>query len=204
MGRTFPHHMQESLRDLLSKRKRTSIGGKQLKHSAVLIPLFTKKGAYHLVFIRRGQEVEDHRGEISFPGGLCEKGDGGPDETALREAFEEIGIHPHDVEVLGILDDIKTVSTRYRVTPVVGVIPFPYPFTINTAEVDELVSIPLAHLLDEENGGEASITRDGVTYTGYVYRYQDYVIWGATARILKNFFAVWTDLNRYRTGSFQS
>ncbi len=204
MDRGPSNHLDEKLRKFLSQRKREIITDKRLTHSAVLIPLFIKDGEYHIVFIRRSQQVEDHKGEISFPGGLCEKRDDGQEKTALREAFEEIGIHSHDVEVLGILDDIRTVSTRYRVTPVVGIIPYPYSFIINTREVDEAMDIPLMHLLSEGNGGEESITRDGITYTGSVYRYKQYVIWGATARILKDFFSIWTDLSRSRTGSFQS
>ncbi len=186
--------MEKILRELLLQRKREIITDTNLTHSAVLIPLFIKDGEYHIVFIRRSQQVKDHKGEISFPGGLCEKCDEGPEKTALREAFEEIGIHSHDVEVLGILDDIRTVSTRYRVTPVAGSIPYPYSFIINTREVDETMEIPLSQLLCEGNGNKESITRDGVTYTGSVYRYKQYVIWGATARILKDFFTIWLDL----------
>lgn len=178
--------MEEKLKELLLQRKRRVVFDDHLKHSAVLIPLFIKDGEYHILFIKRSQEVENHKGEISFPGGLCEKSDGGPEETALREAFEETGIRSQDVKVLGTPDDMKTISTNYRVTPVAGVIPYPYSFTIQKAEVDEIIEIPLTHLLDEGNGLEESITREGKTYTGFVYHYKDYLIWGATARILKN------------------
>lgn len=201
MDRGTSNHLDKILQKFLSQRKRDIITDANLTHSAVLIPLFIKDGEYHIVFIRRSRQVEDHKGEISFPGGLCEKCDDGHEKTALREAFEEIGIHSHDVEVLGILDDIRTVSTRYRVTPVAGIIPYPYSFIINTREVDEIMEIPLSQLLCKGNGNEESITRDGVTYTGSVYRYKQYVIWGATARILKNFFAIWVDSS---TGSFRS
>ena len=196
MDRGPSNHLDKKLRKFLSQRKRDIITDEQLTHSAVLIPLFIKDSEYHIVFIRRSQQVRDHKGEISFPGGLCEKCDEGPEKTALREAFEEIGILSHDVAVLGILDDIRTVSTRYRVTPVVGSIPYPYSFIINTREVDETMEIPLSPLLCEGNGNKESITRDGVTYTGSVYRYKQYVIWGATARILKDFSTIWLDLTQ--------
>ena len=159
-----------------------------------MLPLFVKDGEYHILFIKRSQEVERHKGEISFPGGLCEKGDKGLEKTALREVLEEIGIHPQDVKVMGMLDDMKTISTHYRVTPIVGIIPYPYPFKINRAEVDDIIEIPLSHFLDERSRGEESITRDGITYTGQVYHYKHYLIWGATARILKNLFNVWISL----------
>ena len=168
------------------------------------MPLFIKDGEYHILLIRRSQEVKNHKGEISFPGGLCEKSDRGPEETALREAFEEIGISPQDITVLGTLDDMKTLSTNYRVTPIVGVIPYPHSFTIQKSEVDEIIDIPLSYLLDAGNGGEESVTKDGKTYRGYVYRYNQDLIWGATARILKNLLDRVGELKNLRTRSFQS
>ncbi len=182
--------MEEKLRELLSQRKRNLIKDNNLRPSAVLVPLFAKSGERHILFIKRSQEVKDHKGEISFPGGLWEKSDERLEKTALREALEEIGIRPTDVKILGLLDDIKTTSTSYRVTPIVGVIPHPYPFTINRTEVDEIIEIPLKHLIDKGNSGKETITRDGVTYTGQVYHYKHYLIWGATARILSNLFEV--------------
>ena len=183
--------MEEQLRELLSKRNRSVINGKQLRHSAVLVPLLTIHEAYHILFIRRSQKVEHHKGEISFPGGVCEKDDESFEKTALRESLEEVGIQPKDVVVLGMVDDMETVSTRYRVTPVVGVIPYPYAFSISADEVDEIIIIPVSQLLDENNGRKEPIVRQGKTYTGSVYHYKDYVIWGATARITKNVLTLW-------------
>ena len=188
--------MEEQLRELLSSRKRLLINGEQLRHSAVLVPLLTIHGAYHILLIRRSQQVEHHKGEISFPGGVCEKDDGSFEKTALRETLEEVGVQPDDVVILGILDDMETVSTRYRVTPVVGVIPHPYTFTLCANEVDEIITVPVSHLLNETNGREEPVLRQGKTYTGYVYHYKDYVIWGATARILKNFLTLWQEIRR--------
>ena len=200
----YSESMEEQLRELLSKRKRSVLKGERLRLSAVLITLLAIKGEFHILFIRRSHQVEHHKGEISFPGGVCEKNDGGFEETALREAFEEVGIQPRDVIVLGMVDDMETVSTQYRVTPVVGVIPSPYSFTRCASEVDEIITIPVAHLLDETNGREESVVREGKTYTGSVYHYKDYVIWGATARILKNFLTLWKDIRPLNdTGSSQ-
>ncbi len=186
--------MEEALRSLLSHRERKVITEEHLKPSAVLVPLFVKEGGYHMLFIKRSQKVEHHKGEISFPGGLSEYSDETVENTALREACEEVGINPQEVKVLGILDDMKTLSTHYRVTPVVGSIPYPYLFTIDSNEVDEIVEIPLSHLLDEANSAEEPITREGKTYTGWVYHYKHYIIWGATARILNDFLARWKSL----------
>ena len=184
--------MEEQLRELLSKRNRSVINGNQLRHSAVLVPLLTIHEAYHILFIRRSQKVEHHKGEISFPGGVCEKDDESFEKTALRESLEEVGIQPQDVVVLGMVDDMATVSTRYRVTPVVGVIPYPYAFRIGADEVDEIIMIPVSQLLDENNGRKETIVRQGKTYTGSVYHYNNYVIWGATARIVKNVLTLWS------------
>ena len=184
--------MEKKLSERLSQRNRHLINDPTLRPSAVLVPIFTKSGERHILFIKRSQEVEEHKGEISFPGGLWEESDKKLEKTALREALEEIGIRPSDVKILGLLDDMKTTSTNYRVTPIVGVVPYPYPFTINRVEVDRIIEIPLSHLMDKGNSGQETITRNGVTHTGQVYRYKHHLIWGATARILSNLFEVLT------------
>lgn len=183
--------MVDRLQELLAHRERLLITDTTLRQSAVLVPLFIRDGAYHILFIRRSLKVETHKGEISFPGGLCEAGDRGLEGTALREAFEEIGLAPHRVKVLGLADDMATVSTSYRVTPVVGLIPYPYDFRISADEVAEIITIPLLHLRAGERGREESITRGGKTYTGYTYHYRDSLIWGATARIVQNVLTLW-------------
>jgi 8-oxo-dGTP pyrophosphatase MutT (NUDIX family) len=190
--------METQLKSRLGSRTRKSIQDNNLKQAAVLLPLFTMNGAYHVLFIKRSRKVEHHKGEISFPGGICEASDGAFERTALRETHEEIGIRPEDVRVLGLLDDMRTQSTQYRVTPVVGIIPYPYPFAPSAHEVEKIITIPLAHLLDAGNGGEKSVMREGKAYRGHVYHYGRYVIWGATARILKDFLKLWNELSRDR------
>ena len=183
--------MEERLRELLSKRARSVISGTGLRCAAVLVPLLTIEGVCHILFIRRSRQVANHKGEISFPGGLCEKEDGGPEATALRETDEEIGIAPRQVTVLGMADDCETVSTRYLVSPVVGVISGPYVFTPCEREVAEVITIPVNHLLAGENGRTETVLRQGKRYTGCVYHYGDCIIWGATARIVENFLGLW-------------
>lgn len=190
--------METRLKSRLGGRTRKSILDNNLKPAAVLLPLFTVNGAYQVLFIKRSRKVEHHKGEVSFPGGICEASDGSFERTALRETHEEIGIRPEDVRVLGMLDDIRTQSTRYRVTPVVGVIPYPYPFALNAREVEKIITIPLAHLLDAGNGVEEEVLREGKAYRGYVYHFGSQVIWGATARILNNFIQLWDELSRDR------
>ncbi len=190
--------METRLKSRLGGRTRKSIQDNTLKQAAVLLPLFTVDGAYQVLFIKRSRRVEHHKGEISFPGGICEASDGTFERTALRETHEEIGIRPEDVRVLGMLDDIRTQSTRYRVTPVVGVIPYPYSFALSAREVEKIITIPLAHLHDAGNGGEEEVLREGKSYRGHVYHFGSHVIWGATARILNNFIQLWDELIRDR------
>jgi 8-oxo-dGTP pyrophosphatase MutT (NUDIX family) len=95
---------------------------------------------WQLVFTRRTETVEHHKGQVSFPGGGCEMGESTPEATALREAKEEIGLAPEDVRLLGRMNDIITI-TGYRVTPIVGVIPWPYQFHPEPAEVGRVIAL---------------------------------------------------------------
>src|SRR5215216_7838577 len=98
-----------------------------LKCAAVLIPIVWHDDEWHLLFTRRTDIVESHKGQVSFPGGACDEGETTPEETALREAEEEIGIQPDNVRVLGTLANLVTI-TYFRVTPVVGVVQWPAVF----------------------------------------------------------------------------
>src|SRR3989304_3539900 len=110
--------------------------------AAVLVPLLLNGGRWHLLFTRRTENVETHRGQVSFPGGRVEPGDEDAVAAALRETQEEIGVRPEDVRVLGSMDSLLTV-TQYLITPVVGVLPWPYPLRPDPVEVAEVFQIPL-------------------------------------------------------------
>ena len=153
----------------------------------MLVPVFLKGGQYHLLFIQRTERVREHKGQISFPGGAYEKADKTLLETALREAKEEIGLAPSDVEVLGELDDMLTVSTNYIISPFVGLIPFPYKFELDQWETEELIEAPIAVLQKKGCFNEEITIIDGQEDVGYTFKYGEKVIWGATARILKQF-----------------
>ena len=155
-------------------------------HAAVLVPLFNKQGNCHLLFTKRSEEVKYHKGEISFPGGVFDKEDSELERTALRETFEEIGLQEKDIQIIGVLDDIVTV-TEFIVTPFVGFFIYPYSFRPSPIEIAELIEVPLSALLDEKCFAEKEITRMGRKEIVYAYQYGDHVIWGATARILKQF-----------------
>ena len=163
-----------------------------LKCASVLLPLAWRKDEWHLIFTRRTETVEHHKGQVSFPGGGCEMDESAPEATALREAQEEIGLKPEDVRLLGRMNDILTI-TRYRITPVVGVIPWPYRFRLEPAEVGRVFSIPLLWLADRTNWDEQPFTPDGFQRPFPVLLYHPYdgeILWGASARITQNFLMV--------------
>ncbi len=145
-----------------------------------------RKGSCHLLFTKRTDQVKHHKGEISFPGGMFDEEDNNLRRTALREASEEIGLKEDKVQILGVLDDIVTV-TEFIVTPFVGVFPYPYPFKLSPIEIAELIEVPLASLLDPGCFGEKEIIQIGRKRIVQAYQYKHHSIWGATARILRQF-----------------
>jgi len=162
--------------------------GKEPKCAAVLIPLTRFGDEWHLLYTRRGDKVETHKGQVSFPGGACDPGEETPEQTALREAEEEIGIHPQDVHVLGRLTSMITI-TSFRVTPVVGVVPWPYAFRVEYAEVARVFTMPLAWLVDKSNRWEISLP--GRKFGLIVYHpYDGELLWGATALMTDTFLKV--------------
>jgi len=154
--------------------------------AAVLIPLMIKDGAWHLLFIRRTFQKNDrHSGQVAFPGGRSDLDDHTADHTAKRETYEEIGIKPEDVRVLGRLRDLVTI-TGYQVTPIVGVIPWPYPTILQPQEVEKIFTIPLQWLADPSNRvvmrRELKVKGESVPVI-YFEKYSEEVLWGASGRI---------------------
>jgi len=159
-------------------------------HASVLLPLFIKDGRYWILFMRRTHTVEYHKGEVSFPGGSVDAGDSSFEHTALRETFEEIGIPEEDTEILGQLDDMLTVTSRFIVHPFVGIVPFPYAFTLNKREVDYLIEVPLQFFLENARPEFVTMEYEGEAFETPAFIYEDTVIWGATQRILENFLGL--------------
>jgi len=149
--------------------------------AAVLVPLFVRDGQLWVIFTRRTETVEHHRGQISFPGGAQEPEDTSMAETALRESEEEIGLARSDVILLGTLTPITTV-THFYVEPYVAAIPQPYVFRPQQSEIAEVLEVPIGPLLDPR----ALETRSfpGREEPVLFYHYGETVIWGATARML--------------------
>jgi 8-oxo-dGTP pyrophosphatase MutT (NUDIX family) len=160
----------------------------RLKCAAVLVPLVWHDEEWHLLYTRRTDTVESHKGQVSFPGGACDEGETTPEQTALREADEEIGLNPNDVKVLGRLANMITI-TYFRVTPVVGVIKWPAVFRVGEHEVARIFTIPLNWLANPANRWE--FTRPDTTRSLIAYHpYDGELLWGATARMTVDFLKV--------------
>ena len=159
-----------------------------LKCAAVLVPLVFFQNEWHVLYTRRTDRVESHKGQVSFPGGACDEGETTPEETALREADEEIGLNPKDVKVIGKLSRMVTIS-KFKVTPVVGIIPFPYAFKTSGAEVARVFTMPLLWLANRNNYWEFSMPGSERTLLAY-HPYDGELLWGATARMTVNFLSL--------------
>ena len=156
-----------------------------LNCAAVLVPLTFYKDEWHILFTRRTDRVESHKGQVSFPGGACDEGETTPEQTALREADEEIGMNPADVKVLGRLSRLITISS-FRVSPIVGVIPWPYAFKVAGVEVARVFTIPLLWLANRNNYWEFSLRESERSLIAY-HPYDGELLWGATARMTVSF-----------------
>lgn len=157
----------------------------RLKCAAVLVPLTYYRDEWHILFTRRTDRVESHKGQVSFPGGACDEGETAPEQTALREAEEEIGIIPADVKVLGRLERMVTAS-NFQVSPIVGVIPWPYTFRMAGVEVARIFTIPLLWLANKNNYWEFPLRESDRSLIAY-HPYDGELLWGATARMTVNF-----------------
>jgi len=170
-----------------------NLPGVSLRESAVLVPLFVREGQPHVLFTKRPETLRQHPGQISFPGGGREPDDATPLHTALRETREELGIAPERVEVLGRLDELPTI-TEYLIVPYVGVIPSDGVYERSRDEVEEVIEVPLAHLLDMSHQRTERRRVFQQDRDVYFYDFGRHVIWGATAQIVRNLLHVAHDL----------
>ena len=181
--------LHKTIKDLLINRSHKSVDDRNsfYAHAAVLIPLFREDGEYRVLFTKRTDRVEHHKGQISFPGGAVDEEDDSLVETALREADEEVGLLREDVGILGRIDDRLTVASNFVIHPFVGIIPHPYDFRINAKEVKNLVVVPFKIFsTDDSMDKMRDVEYDGISYQSVAFPYQGEVIWGATAQIMEN------------------
>ncbi len=183
--------MISRLRQVLSQRKVNHIIGTDRVPAAVLIPIYRENDEYYIVFTRRTHQVSTHKGQISFPGGARDPGDISMLDTALRECTEEVGIACTAVDILGELDDFATYVSYFIISPYVGLIPWPYEFTLSESETAEIIRVPISALLDKTCMSEGNEIVDDELVPACFYTYNGNIIWGATARILKQFLEIW-------------
>ena len=170
------------IREKFKKHQPREVGCSAEIRASVMVPLFQKEDGLHIVLTKRTDEMRAHPGEISFPGGMYEERDADTMKTALRECCEEIGVRASDVEIIGRMDDERTL-TGFVITPYVGIIPYPYAFKISQKEVAYLVHLPFEFLRS------CDLVREQTEYKGRVETidalyYNGERIWGATCRML--------------------
>lgn len=181
MGLTPP----ELIKQALAKRDVERVDGTGMMPASVMILLYFKDGEYCILLNKRSEEVEHHKGEISFPGGARDLEDRDLLETALRETEEEMGIKREDIVVLGEMDEIVTRS-NFQVSVFTGTIEYPYKFTPSAIEIAEVLEFPVSALLDPANRRVETRWDNGKTATSYSYVHEEHVVFGATARILQS------------------
>ena len=177
----------------LALHPRRTLDRRDLVAAAVLLPI-TDHREPHLLFTKKTASVPHHQGQFSFPGGVVEEGDASRVETALREAWEEIRLPASAVEVLGLLDDTETRATPFLITPVVGIVTDHVDFVPDGREIERVLEVPLRVLRDPAIFHTETWERSGEPHLVYFYRVsEEDVIWGATARILRQFLGLLAD-----------
>jgi 8-oxo-dGTP pyrophosphatase MutT (NUDIX family) len=180
-----PDSIPERIRSKLAALTPRRLPGEYRNEAAVLMLLFERRGEPHFLLTRRTEEVQTHKGQISFPGGMR---DGSEDleQTALRETFEEVGIEPKQIEILGQFHEYLS-STDYRVTPFAGFMGGPFTTKPQTTEVAEILFVPFSIFLDPSRLRTEQMPYRGRMRDVYFYSYETHQIWGLTARIIRDF-----------------
>ena len=140
----------EQIRRILAENPKKTVVDSSLTPAGVTLLVYPKDGEYCILLNKRTDRVDDHKGEISFPGGRRDAEDETLLDTALRETHEEMGISPDDVDILGEIDDVPT-NTSYLISTFVGTIPYPYNFAPSEAEVAEVLEVPISTLFDHDS-----------------------------------------------------
>ena len=186
--------LRRTLDAALARRPRREASRSDLISAAVLLPITAGPGGDgkpHILFSKKSDAVPHHKGQFAFPGGIVEERDGSRVETALREAWEEIRLPADAVEVLGLLDDTETRATQFVITPVVGIVTRQVAFRPDGREIERVIEVPLRTLRDPAIFRTELWERGGKEHRVHFFDVSvEDVIWGATARILKQFLDI--------------
>lgn len=186
--------LRARLNEILPRRPRLALDRSDLVSAAVLLPITERDDRPHVLFTKKSAAVPHHKGQFSFPGGVVDQRDASRVETALREAWEEIRLPATAVEVLGMLDDTETRATPFIITPVVGVVSERVDYVPDGREIERVLEVPLDVLSDPAIFRAETWVRDGEAHEVYFYQVSaDDLIWGATARIVRQFLEILRD-----------
>ncbi len=180
-----PDHIPAALHDSLEHTPRIHISIDGFSRAAVLVPLLRVEDHVEILLTRRTVEVDTHKGQISFPGGMVEESDPDMVHAALREAEEELGLPPSSVTTIGQLDDHAT-PTGFVITPVVGMVKGIPLLVPNPREVAEVLHVPLAFFADGTNVRREQREFRGRTHDVWFYDTGTHMIWGATAAMIRS------------------
>ena len=180
-GESIESESLEKYARILSKEKLIS-----MKKAAVLLALFKKGTEWYFPLIRRPMHERNHPGQIALPGGAKEK-DEKLDYTAIREAFEEVGIEAQSVEIIGQLTPLPVPVSGYLIYPFIGILKKEPKWILNESEVDELIITKVSELIDEDNYYSETWQLHGKNVEVPHFRINNKIIWGATASVLNEF-----------------
>ncbi len=169
------HTLNPALKDLILGRK--------LRDAAVLVPVVDRPEGATLLLTKRTDTMRNHSGQIAFPGGRIDPDDGSPEDAALRETDEEIGLNRGYIDLVGRMPDYVTGS-GYRIAPVLATVKPGFSLTINPAEVDDAFEVPLGFLMDPANHRRESRMWQDHERFFYTMPYGERYIWGITAGMI--------------------
>ncbi|MHA1270522.1 MAG: NUDIX hydrolase [Candidatus Helarchaeota archaeon] len=191
-------NFRELVKQKLSNRKKMKLYFPDFRKSAVILLYHIKEGMPYIIFERRQKNLKCHSGEISLPGGAIEPDkDKSTLDTVLRETEEELGIKRSKINIIGEIDDMFTLTSRFIISPYVGEIEdlTVNEIVINHNEVAEFFEVPLNIFLDKKNFFERFWNIKNIQVPIYYYTYKNYVIWGATGYIINQFIQILYDFN---------
>jgi 8-oxo-dGTP pyrophosphatase MutT (NUDIX family) len=173
----------KQLQSFFEVYKRAELTHSGLTCAGVLVPIFEKNGDPHFLLTKRTQDVEHHKGQVSFPGGAVDSRDRNIVATALRETEEEIGLMSDRVKIIGVFDDI-TIPTGFLVTPVIGYISSIPILKLSATEVESVIEVPFSFFLEPKNKEVVKMMHGGEIRDVYSFTFGEYKIWGGTAFII--------------------